>query len=36
MTNDLKEFYEKHIGSKIANITNPIKDHTKNGKTHFM
>lgn len=36
MTNDLKEFYEKHIGSKIANITNPIKDHTNNGKKHFM
>lgn len=36
MTNDLKEFYEKHIGSKIANISNPIKDQTNKGKKHFM
>lgn len=36
MAKQLKDFYENHIGSKIANINNPVKDATTDGKKHYM
>lgn len=36
MAKQLKDFYENHIGSKISNINNPVKDATTDGKKHYM
>ena len=38
ISNQLKEFYENHIGSKISQITNPVKLQSTNGdkNKHFM